>query len=68
MSLVGISAPSPFGVCKEERLMPSTKTHERCLKGWHDDPDNSGMCIRCGVILDPEVGFTHNIETCVRMS
>jgi len=25
---------------------------ERCRQGWHDDPDNSGMCIYCSLILD----------------
>lgn len=32
----------------------------RCAQGWHDDPDNSGMCIRCKVILDPELGDDPN--------
>ena len=25
---------------------------EQCRQGWHDDPDNSGSCIYCRVILD----------------
>lgn len=34
--------------------MTDARTNERCRQGWHDDPDNSGMCIRCAIILDPE--------------
>jgi hypothetical protein len=32
----------------------SERTRERCYRGIHEDPDNSGMCIYCAVILYPE--------------
>lgn len=25
---------------------------ERCKRGSHEDPDNSGACINCGVFFD----------------
>jgi hypothetical protein len=25
---------------------------ERCARGQHDDPDNSGLCINCSAVLD----------------
>ena len=33
---------------------PGSEERERCLRGQHDDPDNSGMCVRCGVVLDAD--------------
>ena len=33
---------------------------DNCRSGWHMDPDNSGMCIYCKVILDPEPGEDPN--------
>lgn len=30
------------------------RARAECRKGHHADPDNSGMCIYCCVILDPE--------------
>jgi hypothetical protein len=59
MSLAGVRAPNQMGAW-EKLMPPPQKTPERCAKGWHDDPDNSGMCIRCGVILDPAVGEDPN--------
>lgn len=26
----------------------------RCVAGYHEDPDNSGMCIRCSAVLDED--------------
>jgi hypothetical protein len=41
--------------------MPDTdRASENCHKGWHSDPDNSGLCIACGMILDPEPGEDPN--------
>jgi hypothetical protein len=34
--------------------MSSREGSERCSKGWHDDPDNSGLCIHCAIILDAD--------------
>lgn len=34
--------------------MTTDRATDRCRQGWHSDPDNSGMCIYCGLILDPE--------------
>jgi len=34
---------------------PEIESRERCRGGRHDDPDNSGLCVRCGVVLDEEV-------------
>ena len=25
-----------------------------CKKGWHDDQDNTGQCLRCGKVLEEE--------------
>jgi hypothetical protein len=36
------------------------RTTEDCRRGEHSDPDNSGLCIRCGLILDPEPGEDPN--------
>jgi hypothetical protein len=33
---------------------------DNCRLGIHSDPDNSGMCIYCGLILDPEPGEDPN--------
>lgn len=30
------------------------RARDPCRRGWHADPDNSGMCIHCCLILDPE--------------
>lgn len=27
---------------------------QRCADGYHDDPDNSGLCILCGAVLDED--------------
>jgi hypothetical protein len=27
---------------------------ERCARGQHEDPDNSGLCINCSADLDPD--------------
>lgn len=26
----------------------------QCLAGYHEDPDKSGMCIRCSAVLDED--------------
>jgi hypothetical protein len=36
------------------------QTREQCRQGWHEDPDNSGMCIHCSLILDPLDGEDPN--------
>ncbi len=36
------------------------RASENCRKGWHSDPDNSGMCISCGMLLDTEPGEDPN--------
>lgn len=33
---------------REERL---TDQRERCGRGYHEDPDNSGLCIHCSAEL-----------------
>lgn len=36
------------------------RARDACRRGWHDDPDNSGLCIYCALILDPEEGEDPN--------
>lgn len=42
-------APDKSLADRVERL--KRERAERCAKGQHDDPDNSGMCINCGALL-----------------
>ena len=48
----------PFG--PERSAAVQKAAIERCRRGWHDDPDNSGMCVRCSVILDCAEGEDPN--------
>jgi hypothetical protein len=34
--------------------MSSSDGRPACRRGWHDDPDNSGLCIHCAIILDAD--------------
>lgn len=44
--------PDKDSVARADRL--AREARERCSRGYHDDPDNSGLCIRCGAITDGE--------------
>lgn len=36
---------------REERV---AARQARCAEGYHEDPDNSGLCIHCAAVLDPD--------------
>ena len=40
--------------------MKPDRATDSCRRGRHSDPDNSGMCIYCGLILDPGLGENPN--------
>lgn len=37
---------------RAERLRAAREL--RCQRGWHEDPDHSGLCILCGYDLDED--------------
>ena len=42
------------------RRIRKDRAVDACRRGVHSDPDNSGMCIYCAVILDAEPGEDPN--------